>query len=123
MKGKRETCVKQDKTYLLELLNGSLVDTTALVDQVTSLRIQSAQVFLSHRAPRYQIKAGCYSDQVYREELTVVDLPESTWLFGKVSAMRSTETRIKGSKRTPKIDELAYAVSGAEGHRRGLDLR
>ena len=52
------------ETNLLELLNGTLVDTTALVDQVAGLHTSSA---------RRAIQRG------WERVLTVVDLPESTW--------------------------------------------
>ena len=52
------------ETNLLELLNGTLVDTTALVDQVAGLQTLSA----------------CRASQGEGVRvLTVVDLPESTW--------------------------------------------
>jgi hypothetical protein len=52
-------------SYLLELLNGTLVNTTALVDQMACVRCEMGEAL---------IRFGRDVDSP-----VVVDLPESTW--------------------------------------------
>ena len=54
-----------ERAYLLELLDGTLVDTTALVDQVACIGVS--------------IVRGVFLFQIGFLLPVVVDLPESTW--------------------------------------------
>jgi hypothetical protein len=50
-RGKVGRAIEENETNLLELLDGSLVDTTALVDQVTGLSSMLAQVHVESTPP------------------------------------------------------------------------
>jgi hypothetical protein len=65
-------------TYLLELLDGSLVDTTTLVDQVTSLKAMSATCLENPARYPGGVRQARFEVAVKMVKLTVVDLPEST---------------------------------------------
>lgn len=73
------------ETNLLELLNGTLVDTTALVDEVTGL--SSCQ-----RAPS-RASHVCAGEMMMM--LTVVDLPESTCLDATCQYSRVVATALE----------------------------
>lgn len=86
MGGRNEAENAGNEAYLLELLDGTLVDTTALVDHVTSLSSTVSETVLSvpRAAPAEASRRGERSipgDAYWNRggELTVVDLPESTW--------------------------------------------
>jgi hypothetical protein len=86
--------------YLLELLDGSLVDTTALVDQMAGLIGMLAWEVKRNNAPRPRNRRGNIARVVLtemsptrdEEKLTVVDLPESTWLSLLLARCRSRST-------------------------------
>jgi hypothetical protein len=86
--------------FLLELLDGSLVDTTALVDQMAGLIGMLAWEVKRNNAPRPRNRRGNIARVVLtemsptrdEEKLTVVDLPESTWLSLLLARCRSRST-------------------------------
>ena len=74
--------------HLLELFNGTLVDTTTFVDKVAGLESDKEISRSAHGQRRFRAAAS--------EELTVVDLPESTWLL-EVSRVSSRQSKRRQS--------------------------
>ena len=96
-----KTKAGMSKTDLLELLDGTLVDTTALVDEMAGLRALS--VSCAYGVPRVGADSKRVKD---KGMLTVVDLPESTCLGGYGSVLEPAKPMRQAEEDKPNDDDV-----------------
>lgn len=98
-----ETKENIGEACLLELLDGTLVDTTALVDKVASLFCCQLPDSDRTRAHVPENNGASVGRKINREKLTVVDLPESTCLWSDRVSEKKDRCEIDGEGRTPVV--------------------